>query len=186
MQGQGQKSVGSKREPVWISRILPPPSRKPTSADSGMVDYLSGDVYKTERFSGASGSIHTAVPDNSNNRNPVHPPSPMLSSTPLDFINPTASMFAPKPAYKEPVPTSKSADQLPRAPWDVLSPNVIPPPPSRYNRRQQFFEEQHVYGGGLANSSSVSGSYDFFSCTNPESLNQITNLQTRKTRRCHF
>ncbi|KAL2467795.1 Target of Myb protein 1 [Forsythia ovata] len=159
--GHGQKPVVAKNEPVQISRILPPPpSRKLTSADSGMVDYLSGDVYKTERFSGASGSIHTAVPDNSNNRNPVCPPSPTLSSTPPDYINPTASMFTPKPAYEEPAPTRKSADQLPPAPWDVPSPNVLPPPPSRYNQRQQFYEEQHAYGGAPSNSSSGSGSYD--------------------------
>ncbi|CAA3020334.1 TOM1 2 [Olea europaea subsp. europaea] len=162
LQGHGQKPDVARSEPLQISRILPPPpSRKPTSADSGMVDYLSGDVYETERFSGASGSKRAAVPDNSNNRNLVRPPSPTLSSTPPDdFINPTASMFAPKPAYEEPARTSKSADQLPPAPWDVPSPDVLPPPPSRHNQRQQFFEESPVYGGGPSNSRSGPSSYD--------------------------
>jgi len=95
------------------------------------------------------------------NRNLAHPPSPTLSSTPPDdFINPSASMVAPKTAYEEPAPTSKSANQLPPAPWDVPSPDVLPPPPSRYNQRQKFFKESPVYGGGPSNSHCGSGSYD--------------------------
>lgn len=65
-------------------------------------------------------------------------------------------MFAPKPTYDETAPTSKSADNLPSAPWDVPAGN-LPPPPAKYNQRQQFFEQ----GGGPSHSSSGSGSsYD--------------------------
>ncbi|KAL0438160.1 UNVERIFIED_CONTAM: TOM1-like protein 3 [Sesamum latifolium] len=163
-QGLARKPAVVKSEPVQIRPILPPPpsSARPTSMDSGMVDYLSGDVYETERSSRTSGSTNTAVPTHANNQTTNAPPSPKLSSSPPDdFINPTASMFAPKPTHDEPAPSSKSADQLPPAPWEVPAGGNLPPPPSRYNQRQQFFEQQHGHGGGPSRSSSGSGSsYD--------------------------
>ncbi|KAI3464588.1 hypothetical protein Pfo_021251 [Paulownia fortunei] len=164
MQGLASKPAVVKSEPVQISAILPPPpsSRKPTSTDSSTVDYLSGDVYETERSLRTSGSTSTAVPTHSSNQKSIPPPSPTLSSSPPDdLINPTASMFAPKSTYDEPAPTSKSADQLPTAPWDVPATGNLPPPPSKYNQRQQFFEHHHGHGGGPSRSSSGSGSsYD--------------------------
>ncbi|KAL0351551.1 UNVERIFIED_CONTAM: TOM1-like protein 3 [Sesamum calycinum] len=101
-------------------------------------------------------------PTHASNQTTIAPPSPKLSSSPPDdFINPTASMFAPKPTHDEPAPSSKSADQLPPAPWEVPAAGNIPPPPSRYNQRQQFFEQQHGHGVGPSRSSSGSGSsYD--------------------------
>lgn len=152
-----------KSEPLHVSPFLPPPpsSKKPVSSDSAMVDYLSGDVYEAERSSRASASASTPVPAHSSNQNSVPPPAPARSSSPDDFINPTASMFAPKPVYDEPAPTSKSADHLPSAPWDVPPATNLPPPPSRYNQRQQFFEQSQTPGGGPSRSSSESGSsYD--------------------------
>ncbi|KAI3460539.1 hypothetical protein Pfo_017202 [Paulownia fortunei] len=163
-QGLVRKPAVAKIEPVQISPILPPPpsSRKPITTDSGMVDYLSGDLYETERSTKTSGSTSTAVPTHSSNQNSIPPQSPTNSSSPPeDLINPTASMFAPKPTYDEVAPTSKSAGQLPPAPWDVPATGNLPPPPSRYNQRQQFFEQQQVHGGGSSHSSSGSGSsYD--------------------------
>ncbi|CAK9140029.1 unnamed protein product [Ilex paraguariensis] len=125
-----------------------------------MVDYLSGDVYNSERSSRVSGSTTIAVPTHSNNTKSIPPLNSTLSapSPPDDYINPTAPMFMGKSNYSEPAPMSKSADQLPPAPWDVPSPGTLPPPPSRYNQRQQFFEQQYV---GASHSSSGSGSsYD--------------------------
>ncbi|KAK6132234.1 hypothetical protein DH2020_034017 [Rehmannia glutinosa] len=155
---QGPPSKPIKSEPVQISPILPPPSsKKPTSTDSNTVDYLSGDLYETQRSARTSGPTTIDVPTPSTNQKSIPPPT--LSSSPADdFINPTASMFASKPKYDETAPTSKSADQLPTAPWDVPPPTNIPPPPSKYNQRQQFFEQHH---GGPSRSSSGSGSsYD--------------------------
>ncbi|XP_073043704.1 TOM1-like protein 3 [Primulina eburnea] len=160
-QGLRRKSPVAKNEPVQISPILPPPpSSKPTSADSGLVDYLSGDVYESQNSSRTTGSSSSPIPAQSSNQGSTahHSPKPELSSSPPEeFINPTASMFAPKPTYDEPAPTSKSADHLPPAPWDVPSGN-LPPPPSRYNQRQQFFSQ----GGGRSVSSSAGSgsSYD--------------------------
>ncbi|KAL3504319.1 hypothetical protein ACH5RR_034160 [Cinchona calisaya] len=164
-QGPGRQPTNAYSEPSRINPILPPPppSTKFSTTDAGMVDYLSGDVYQSERSSGTSGSVPVAVPTHSNNKNSFAPSSPPQSSSspPDEFINPTASMFTAKPAYDEPTPTSKSADSLPSAPWDVPSPSGIPPPPSRYNQRQQFFESKNTVPGGSAHSSGGSGSsYD--------------------------
>ncbi|XP_073136588.1 TOM1-like protein 3 [Henckelia pumila] len=163
-QGLGRKSALAK-EPVQISPILPPPpsSRKPTSADSGVVDYLSGDAYETQNSSRTTGSSSSPVPTQSSNQGSIPHQSPKQSSSPPDdFINPTASMFAPKPTYDEPAPTSKSADHLPPAPWDVPSSGNLPPPPSRYNQRQQFFNQHSAHGGGhsLSSSGGSGSSYD--------------------------
>ncbi|KZV17358.1 hypothetical protein F511_22033 [Dorcoceras hygrometricum] len=164
-QGLGRKPAVAKNEPVQISPILPPPpsSRKSTSVDSGSLDYLSGDVYETQNSSRTTGSSSSPIPTHSSNRGPIPPQSPKQSSSPPDdFINPTASMFAPKPTYDEPAPTSKSADHLPPAPWDVPSSGNLPPPPSKYNQRQQFFNQQHAPGGSHSVSSSAGSgsSYD--------------------------
>ncbi|CAI9786598.1 unnamed protein product [Fraxinus pennsylvanica] len=142
-QGHGLKPVVVKSEPKPIIRVLPAPSsRKPTSANSGTVDFLCGDVYETEKSSGTSGSTT------------ILELSPTLSFSPInDSINPTASLFAPKTTYDESAHTSKSADQLPLAPWDDSSPGTHPPPP-RYNQRQQFFELQYPHGSGPFHSSS--------------------------------
>ncbi|KAL3845477.1 hypothetical protein ACJIZ3_002880 [Penstemon smallii] len=134
-QGLARKPAVATIGPVRISPILPPPpsSKNPVIADYGTIDFLSGDLYEAQNSSRKSGSTNTAIPTNSNN-----------SSTPDDFVNPTASMFAPKPINEEPV-----------------SPVVdLPPPPSKHNQRVQFFEHQG-HGGGPTLSSSESGSsYD--------------------------
>ncbi|RVW51010.1 TOM1-like protein 4 [Vitis vinifera] len=131
---QGRKSANAKPEPLRVSPLIPPPpsSKKPTSADSSMIDYLSGDVYKSkpERSPETSEPTPYAVPSHSNSTNSTSPWTPALSSSspPSHFINPTASpMFTAHPVYDEPAPMSKSADPLPSAPWDAPSPNSIPP-----------------------------------------------------------
>ncbi|KAL7155802.1 hypothetical protein ABFS83_03G100000 [Erythranthe nasuta] len=128
--------------------FLPPPpsSKKPTSADSGSVDYLSGDFYGTKTV-------------NSSSKNSIASTSPTLSPSPSDdFVNPTASMFAPKTTNDKITPTIKSPDNLPPAPWEVPATENLPPPPARHNQRQQFFDQ---HAGGPSHSSSGSGSsYD--------------------------
>ncbi|GMY06590.1 TOM1-like protein 4 [Fagus crenata] len=160
-----RKPANTKTEPVRVSPVLPPPpsSKKPIITDSGMIDYLSGDVYKSAGSHETSKPTPFTVPVHSDRTSPPPlPPTRSSSLPPTDDINPTASMplFTGQPAYDEQeVRLSKSADPLPPAPWDSQSVN-LPPPPSRYNQRQQFFEQQ-VYSGGGAHSSSESGSsYD--------------------------
>ncbi|KAL3513754.1 hypothetical protein ACH5RR_026471 [Cinchona calisaya] len=166
LQGQGQKPTNAYSEPSQINPILPPPppSTKFSTTDAGMVDYLSGDGYQSERSSGTYASMPVAVPTHSNNKNSFPASShPQSSSLPPDeFVNPTATMFAPKSTDDEPTSRAKSAESLSSASWDVPPPSTIPPPPSRHNQRQQFFEQkQHTVHGGSPHSSDGSGSsYD--------------------------
>lgn len=130
-----------------------------------MVDYLSGDMYQSERSSGTLRSVSDSK--NKNSLPPSSPPPPpqFTSSTPPDddddFVNPTAALFSSKPANDEPTPRSKSTENFPMAPWDVSPPppsaGNLPPPPSKYNQRQQFFEQVQ---GSNSNIGSSKSSYD--------------------------
>lgn len=149
-----------------VNPLLPPPpsSKRPIATDSGVIDYLSGDAYKSDGFRETSEPTSFTVPDHSN-RTSTTPLTPTLSSSlsSTDTVNPTASMpiFTGQPVYDGPAPLSKSADHLPPPPWDApQSSGALPPPPSRYNQRQQYFEQQ-TYPVGASQSSSGSGSsYD--------------------------
>lgn len=169
LQGQGRKPTNGQSEPVQISPILPPPpsSKNPVPSEVGMVDYLSGDTYESGRSSGTLRSVPVPVSDSTHSKNknslpPSNPPPPQFSSSPPpdddDFVNPTAALFSSKPANDKPTPLSKSAENLPVAPWEVSPPAAnLPPPPSKYNQRQQFFEQIQ---GSNSNVGSSKSSYD--------------------------
>jgi len=175
-----RKPAYTKTEPVRISPVLPPPpsSKKPVATDSGTIDYLSGDVYKSEGSFETSKPTSFAVPIHSD-RNSTQPLTPTRSSSaPPEDINPTASMpmFTEQPVYDEQARISKSADQMPPAPWDTQSVN-LPPPPSKHNQRQQFFEQQ-VYSGGASYSSSGSGSSSSYDSLVGQTQNLNINTST--------
>jgi hypothetical protein len=156
-----RKPGNTKTEPVRFSPVLPPPpaSKKPIVTETGMIDYLSGDAYKSEGSHEKSEPTSFSVPDYSNRTSTPPVTTPTLSSSPppTHFINPTASMvFTGRSVSDEPAPLSKSAEQQPPAP----SPGSIPPPPQRYNQRQQFFEHQSYPAGAGHSSSGSSSSYD--------------------------
>ncbi|XP_059453872.1 TOM1-like protein 4 [Corylus avellana] len=162
-----RKPANAKTEPVRVSPVLPPPpaSKKPIATEAGMIDYLSGDVYKSAGSHETSEPTSFSPPDYSNRTSapPLTPPTHSSSPPPTHLINPTASMpvFTGRSVSDEPAPLSKSADELPPAPWNThQSPGSLPPPPQRYNQRQQFFEHQ-IYPSGAGHSSSgSSSSYD--------------------------
>lgn len=132
--------------------------------DSGLIDYLSGDTYKSEGFTETPEPSSYVAPDRSNtssdltftpNLLSLHPSSNAANSSPEPFSS------AQQPVYDEPAPVTKSTEQLPPAPWDPQSPVSLPPPPSKYNQRQQFFEHQQSFPNVAAQSSSGSvSSYD--------------------------
>lgn len=157
--GQGKKPFSVRTEPSRVNPILPPPpsSKQPVSSESSMVDYLSGDVYKSEALPQTSEPAPYSVPMHSN-RNSSPPYSPTLSaSSPPSHAANSSPLFSGQTVYDDPASLSKSDDHLPPAPWDSQS-GSLPPPPSRYNQRQQFFE--HHAGGASYPSSGSGSSYD--------------------------
>ncbi|XP_057973548.1 TOM1-like protein 4 [Malania oleifera] len=189
LQGQGRRYTNTNAEPARISPLLPPPpsSRKPTTAEAGMIDYLSGDVYKSERSPETSESTRFTSPVHSTTTNSTSPLTPTLSSSPPSRAtnSTTPPMFSRQPFYDEPAPMTKSAEQLPPAPWDAHAPTSLPPPPSKYNQRQQFFEQQAFSGGASHSSNSSAGSgssYDsLVGQTQNLSLNSSTPTKQEKS-----
>ncbi|KAF8411719.1 hypothetical protein HHK36_004277 [Tetracentron sinense] len=167
LQGLGRKSANAKNKQVPVSPLLPPPplSKTPVSTDASMVDYLSGDINKSNGRSESPEPTPYAVPVHSNNTHSSPPLTPTLSlsSPPLYERDSTSSpIFSRRPKYDEPaLQKAKSTEMLPPAPWDVQTPGFLPPPPSKYNQRQQFFEQHGALSGGASHASSGSGSsYD--------------------------
>lgn len=135
------RSQGRKKEPVQVSPLLPPPPPPmiQTYKETGAVDYLSGDTYRSER-----------------------PYSPPLNNN-SNNTNSNSNSLRSQPIYDEPNSLNKRGEGLISAPWDSpqSTPFSIPPPPSKYNQRQQFFEQKHVSPNNTSPMSSGSGSsYD--------------------------
>ncbi|KAK5832264.1 Target of Myb 1 [Gossypium arboreum] len=170
-QGHGRRAPKSETGRVDPFLPPPPPSKSLVATNSGMVDYLSGDTYKSEN------SPETREPA-------AHSVRTRTSSPPYPSGDSGSSpMLSGQPIYDKPASLSKSADSelLPPAPWDTAAGN-LPPPPSKFNQRQQFFEQQHGYPGGSSNSSNGSGSsYDgLVGQTQNLSLNSTTPTKQEK------
>ncbi|XP_021718152.1 TOM1-like protein 4 [Chenopodium quinoa] len=180
MQRQGRNLATSKAEPAQVNPLLPPPpsSKRPVSSDAGSVDYLSGDLYNSER----SSSYPSSDSYNGERSSGAEEPVPFSVRSPTKYVNPTASLgplspspphqsiasnssplFDKSPLYDEHTGLNKS-DNLPLAPWDSPPPppppGPLPPPPIKYNQRQQFFEKQPFPGGASHSCSGSSSSYD--------------------------
>lgn len=160
-----------------VSPFLPPPpsSKKPVLTGSGPIDYLSGDTYKSEAYPETS-EPKPFIPSTYKNSSP--PFSPPRTSSIHAGIPASPPPFSSQPLYDEPTPSSKSAEQLPPAPWDDQPARNLPPPPSRYNQRQQFFDN-HAFPGSPAGG--TSSSYDsFVGQTQNLSLNSSTPKKEEK------
>lgn len=177
LQRQGRNLATSRAEPSQVNPLLPPPpsSKRPVISDAGSVDYLSGDLYNSERSSnypssdlynaerssGATEAVPVSVRSPTKYVNPTASLGPLSPSPPHQFTTSNSSpLFDKSPLYDEPMDMGKS-DKLPLAPWDSPSPpGPLPPPPSKYNQRQQFFEQQPFPGGASHSSSGSSSPYD--------------------------
>ncbi|KAG7037283.1 TOM1-like protein 2 [Cucurbita argyrosperma subsp. argyrosperma] len=138
-----RKPASSNTEGTRVGPLLPPPpsSKRPVvTGGSGVVDYLSGDAYKSEETSETSRPPFTV------------PTSTPPSSSALPHVERSIPSQPPptgQPVYDEPAPTSRSADPLPPAQWGSQSQSsFLPPPPSKYDQRQQFFDQQETHGSG--------------------------------------
>lgn len=139
------------------SPLIPPPpsSKRPVATDAGLVDYLSGDNYKSGYDETSEHKSYVTPPVHSTGNTSSLSPT-LSSSPPSNTVNSTSlPLYTGKPVYDEPAPTSRSAEHLPPAPWESQSSGSLPPPPSRYNQRQQFFEQHTEHS-----SSGSSSSYD--------------------------
>lgn len=191
LQGQGRKPANGQIETVRVNPLLPlqPTSKKPVNAEYGQIDYLSGDIYNSERTSGASGSTPVPVPTHVNNTNSTAPSKAKVSwSLPSDdfinptasddFINPTASIFSEKqPTYGEQAATTKPIDRS--LPTPLESPVFLPPPPSKHSQRTQFFKQHNA---GAPSSGGSGSSFDnLVGQTNNISLNSSTPKKADKS-----
>ncbi|KAH9757281.1 TOM1-like protein 3 [Citrus sinensis] len=156
-QGLGRKPISARTNLVPVNPLLPPPpsSKKPVLTSSGPIDYLSGDTYKSEAYPETPEPTPFVAPTHSYKTS-----SPPLTPTRTSSIpvgnSASPPPFSSGPLYDEPPPLSKSAEQLPPAPWDAQPAGSLPPPPSRYNQRQQFFEQNHAFPGSSARGSAAS------------------------------
>ncbi|KAL5148648.1 TOM1-like protein 3 [Glycine soja] len=171
--------ANAKAEPVRVNPILPPPPapKKPIFTDAGMIDYLSGDAYKTEASHEQSEPTSYAVPLHSSPTNPASTAATLSSSPPYSPSTPSR-ILSKQPVYDEPPPINKSSESLPLSPLETQSPGFLLPPPSSYNQRQQFFEQQ-----GVPHSSSGFSSADdsLLAQTQNLSLNSSTPTKQEKT-----
>ncbi|KAB5568535.1 hypothetical protein DKX38_002328 [Salix brachista] len=139
--GPSQKPVSVRTQPGPVSPFLPPPpsSKNPVSKEMGMIDFLSGDVYKSEGSSQISEPTPFKVPMHSDvSSSPPYSPTLSASSPPSIAVNSSPGLTG-HPVFDEPAPPlSQSGDRLPPAPWDAQPAGSLPPPPSRHNQRQQF------------------------------------------------
>jgi len=171
---QNRKPIYDKAESGIINPVLPPPpaSKKPVYSGTGVVDYLSGDTYKTEGSQNSEPASLAAPAHSSPN------PTSSVSSSRPHTVSTSSPIFSSQPVYDEqPSSVDKSSERLPPAHWDTQSTGIIPPPPSKYNQRQQFFEQQ----GASHSSSGSSSSYDsLVGQTQNLSLNSSTPTKEQK------
>ncbi|KAL5993060.1 hypothetical protein ACLOJK_013980, partial [Asimina triloba] len=162
--GQGRKPATTTNQPTYVSPFVPSltSSKKAGNSDFGAGDYPSGDAYGSERPSQPPRKMPDAVSQPTNYHGSPPSASPLKLSSPPSHQSDSISfpVFARQPDYVEPLRTTKSADQLPTAPWETSPTNFLPPPPSKYNQRQQYFEQQHTSTGGASHAGGSGFSYD--------------------------
>ncbi|KAK7377390.1 hypothetical protein VNO80_02814 [Phaseolus coccineus] len=175
---QRRKQVNDKVEAVRINRILPPPPapKKPVSSDAGMIDYLSGDVYKIEESHELSEPTSYVEPFHSSSNNPASTTRTLSSSPPCSPSTSSPSL-SKQPVSDETSVINKSSEILTPTPRETQSPGFLPQPPSMFYPTQQFSEQQGVSHPTFGSSSSND---NLLAQTQNLSLNSSTPIKQEK------
>lgn len=162
MLGQRRKDSNAKpmHEQTYVSPIWPKASASKATVDVGAVNYLRGDVYRSQRQS----EIPKEMPVAASLDPKAHYWSssiPSGTSSPHQRESIPSLFFTRQPNHFEPLQAVKSTERLPSAPWEeVQTSGSLPPPPSKYNQRQQFFQQQQqTLSGGASHANGSVSSY---------------------------
>ncbi|XXG39379.1 hypothetical protein AAC387_Pa01g0350 [Persea americana] len=163
VEGQGKKATNAGYKQTHFSPLLPPPLSSSSSkayVNADTVDYLSGDVYRSEKPFEMPKTAPVSSPLNPNSRS-RSPPIPTLSSPPHQSQSTPSPISTRKPNHIEPLLAVKSTDGLTSTPQEVQASVSLPPPPSKYSQRQQFFEQQQqALSGGDTHANGSRMSYE--------------------------
>lgn len=138
-----------------VNRILPPPPapKKPIFSEAGMIDYLSGDMYKIEESHELSEPSSYVEPLHYSSNNPASITRTLSSSPPCSPSTSSPSLSKQAVSDKTSV-INKSSEILTPNPQETQSHGFLPQPPSMFYPRQQFSEQQGVSHPSFGSSSS--------------------------------
>lgn len=138
-----------------VNPILPPPPppKKPVYSDTGMIDFLSGDVYKIEESHELSEPTSHVEPLHSSSNNPASATRTLSSSLPCSSSI-SSPILSKQPVFDETSVINKSSEILTPTPRETQSSGSLPQPPSMFYPRQQFSEQQGVSPLSFGSSSS--------------------------------
>ncbi|RWR84747.1 TOM1-like protein 4 isoform X2 [Cinnamomum micranthum f. kanehirae] len=160
-ESQSWKPNNARNEWTAASSHIPPTqSSKKATTDVTTADYLSGDLYRSEKPPRLSNTTPVAAPLYPHIKTTSTPTGTLLSPPPRGNESIPSMVFSTNPHHAEPLRMEKSSGQLPPAPWEVQSSGFLPPPPSKYSKRQEFFEQQQALPGGKSPGSGSEASYD--------------------------
>lgn len=164
MLGQRRMDFNAKpmHDQTYVSSIWPKASASKATVDVGAVNFLRGEVYRSQRQSEIPKEMPVAASLDLEANN-WSSSIPSGTSSPHQRESIPSLFFTRQPNHFEPLQAVKTTEWLPSAPWEeVQTSGSLPPPPSKYNQRQQFFQQQQqkTLSGGASHANGSVSSYD--------------------------